>query len=77
LPGIVDVSWELILDTANEDGFVAGGPVAAAGQPHLLSARSLCVFRRSAAGAGETKPTAGREHSAGAAAIGQQPHYSL
>jgi glycogen operon protein len=45
LPGKQEVSWELIIDTRHEAGFLAEPSTHAAGDEIELLERSLCVLR--------------------------------
>ncbi len=46
LPGERNVRWRLVIDTAEETGFVEKRDVGAGGGTHVLSARSLAVFQQ-------------------------------
>ncbi|HET9419040.1 MAG TPA: glycogen debranching protein GlgX [Chthoniobacterales bacterium] len=45
LPGEENLEWELILDTANEDGFIAEPRKCSSGDDADLAGRSACLFR--------------------------------
>jgi len=45
LPGEEQLEWELILDTANEDGFLAEPRTCSSGGDVDLGGRSACLFR--------------------------------
>jgi isoamylase len=46
LPGKEPVSWQLILNTADSDGFVADAPNEMAGKEIILEGRSLALFKQ-------------------------------
>ena len=46
LPGKEPVAWQLILDTANPDGFVVDAPVQPAATEAALEGRSFCLFKQ-------------------------------
>jgi isoamylase len=46
LPGEEGVRWLLILDTAEEDGFLVNGPTVKGGGKHKLGYRTICVFQQ-------------------------------
>ena len=46
LPGKPEVEWRLILDTADENGFVSEPPSIAGGGDYTMTARSFCLFEQ-------------------------------
>jgi glycogen operon protein len=46
LPGKPEVQWRLILDTADEDGFLAEPVIVKGGQERVMTARSFCLFEQ-------------------------------
>ena len=60
LPGAASVRWRLLVDTADEAGFVADGAVGEAGGQHRLVARSLALFEQQGGTADEARAVRGR-----------------
>jgi len=60
MPGHVNVRWRLILDTAEESGFVQDGVLREGGGQHKLTARSLAIFQLEAGTGDEARDIRGR-----------------
>jgi glycogen operon protein len=58
LPGSKDVSWQLILNTADPEGFVAEGEPLAAGTDFTMEGRSFCLFKQTLGSDEEVKTAA-------------------
>jgi hypothetical protein len=54
------VRWRVIVDTADEAGFVTNGAVREGGGKHTLTARSLVLFEQQAGTADEARDVRGR-----------------
>ena len=63
VPSHANVRWRLLLDTAQETGFVANGIVRDGGSRHRLTARSLAIFQQEAGTADEVRDVRGRRVS--------------
>jgi isoamylase len=46
MPGKDDVSWQLILNTAEPEGFIEDGVIMAAGTEFTMEGRSFCLFKQ-------------------------------
>jgi isoamylase len=55
LPGNANVRWRLVIDTAEETGFVEEGKIGAGGATHMLTARSLALFEQQGGTADEAR----------------------
>jgi isoamylase len=55
IPGHANVRWCLLVDTADERGFLDDGPVRAGAGRHKLTARSLVLFEQQAGTADEAR----------------------
>jgi len=55
IPGHANVRWRLLLDTAEETGWVENGAMLAGGASHKLRARSLAFFEQQAGTADEAR----------------------
>jgi glycogen operon protein len=60
MPSSANVRWQVVLDTAEETGFVDGGIVREGGARHKLIARSLVLFEQRAGTADEARDVRGR-----------------
>ena len=60
MPSHANVQWRLILDTADEAGFVANGAVREGGGPHTLTSRSMAIFEQQAGTPDEARDVRGR-----------------
>ncbi len=63
MPSHVNVRWRLILDTADEAGFVNDGPVREGGSGHQMRSRSLALFQQEAGTADEAREIRGRRNA--------------
>jgi glycogen operon protein len=60
MPSHANVRWRLLLDTAEETGFVKNGVLREGGGQHRLTARSLALFQQEAGTADEARDIRGR-----------------
>ena len=60
MPSHANVRWRLIIDTADEAGFVENGAVLPGGGAHTLTARSLVLFEQQGGTADEARDVRGR-----------------
>lgn len=60
MPSHANVRWRLMIDTADENGFVTDGPTREGGGRHLLKARSLAVFEQQGGTGEEARDVRGR-----------------
>jgi glycogen operon protein len=60
MPSHANVRWRLLIDTADEAGFVAEGPLREGGSRHKLTARSLALFEQQAGTGDEARDVRGR-----------------
>jgi isoamylase len=60
LPGHANVRWRLLIDTADEAGFVEQGAVCAGAGRHKLTARSLALFEQQGGTADEARDVRNR-----------------
>jgi glycogen operon protein len=60
MPSSANVRWRLILDTAEETGFVDDGVIRSGDEKHKLTARSLAVFEQQGGTADEARDVRGR-----------------
>ena len=60
MPSHANVRWRLLLDTAEETGFVKNGVLREGGGQHRLTARSLALFQQEAGTADEARDVRGR-----------------
>jgi isoamylase len=66
MPSHANVRWRLIMDTADERGFVEEGVLREGGGRHRLRARSLALFQQEAGTADEARDVRGRRVKGGA-----------
>jgi glycogen operon protein len=64
LPGEENVQWRLLIDTADEAGFVAGAPMFNGAQEHTMTARSFCLFEQATGSDDEARTIRSREANA-------------
>jgi glycogen operon protein len=60
IPSHVNVRWRLLIDTADEAGFVERGAVREGGSRHKLTARSFALFQQEAGTGDEARAVRGR-----------------
>lgn len=68
LPGHANVRWRLLIDTAEETGFVKGGVIREAAGEHRMHARSFALFEQQAGTGEEARDIRGRRVAVGARA---------
>jgi len=61
LPGKTDVEWKVILDTADEAGFLEEPPIVKGGDEYTMTARSLCLFEQATGSDSEAREA--QQHS--------------
>ena len=61
VPGREKVRWQKVLDTADEDGFLAEPKEYASGDENELEARSMAMFRLVSGGEGEARTASWRK----------------
>jgi isoamylase len=60
MPSSANVRWRVVVDTAEETGFVEHGPTRAGGDTHAIVARSLVLFEQRGGTADEAREVRGR-----------------
>jgi glycogen operon protein len=60
MPGHINVRWRLVIDTADEAGFVANGAVYQGGSRHMMEARSFALFELQGGTVEEARDVRGR-----------------
>lgn len=60
MPAGANVRWRLLVDTADENGFVSAGPVLGGGGTHKMTARSFALFEQQGGTRDEARDVRGR-----------------
>src|SRR5204863_2169033 len=60
MPSHANVRWRLLIDTAEETGFVKDGTIREGDREHTLVARSMAVFEQQGGTADEARDVRGR-----------------